>query len=445
MNMNRYNNTKRFFSAAAVLFLLIFGACRPAAANESRSISLAALIKAAWGGNPSISAAKEDYRAAVEKYRVNTAYPDPQLMVTYFTDPIETRLGPQNWNAVFTQPIPFPGKLSKIGEISEADAEMSKLRLDAAYRDVALALAESYFELTYIRNARRIAVKNANLLKHLRKMGETAYVNDRAAFVDVMKAQSQEAQLLYDHILLAELEKTETARINGLLNRASDTPIPELERIELEPVAVSPEKIRELAESNQESIRIAGLAEKRAEIGEQLALYKTFPDFKLGLFYAGIGKSDAAMPPDNSGKDAVGVQFGMNIPLWFGKNKGRIQAARAGLRKAEALRNEKINDVRVKVQNLIFRTDNAWRLIRLYSEELIPQAQKSLVLAETWYREGEGSFSDMIESKSAFYNFQLSLERAGADYGKYLAGLERMTGADLTEAVGENQVNTEVE
>jgi outer membrane protein TolC len=53
-------------------------------------------------------------------------------------------------------------------------------------------------------------------------------------------------------------------------------------------------------------------------------------------------------------------------------------------------------------------------------------------IAETWYREGQGSLSDFIELQSVYYNFQLSLARARADYGKYLAQLERLSGTTVT-------------
>ena len=58
---------------------------------------------------------------------------------------------------------------------------------------------------------------------------------------------------------------------------------------------------------------------------------------------------------------------------------------------------------------------------------MIPQSLKSVQTAETWYREGEGSFSDFLELQATAYNFQLSLERAKADYGKTLVKLELLT------------------
>ncbi|MBE0617399.1 MAG: TolC family protein, partial [Proteobacteria bacterium] len=153
--------------------------------------TVADLVTLAYRDNPDIRAARENWRAVVERYRTSTAYPDPQLLVTYFPEPIETRLGPQDWNATLTQMIPFPGKLGKAGELVAADARIARLELDKAVRDVIVRLRESFHELLYIQDAQRMAAANEELLDHLRKVAETSYAQDRAAFVDVTKAQSQ--------------------------------------------------------------------------------------------------------------------------------------------------------------------------------------------------------------------------------------------------------------
>ncbi|MBC8246213.1 MAG: TolC family protein, partial [Deltaproteobacteria bacterium] len=91
-------------------------------ARLSGTVILGDLIEYAYQSNPSIREAREAWRATIEQYRLETAFPDPEIMMTYFPDPLETRLGPQDWNANLTQKIPFPGKLSKAGEVVEAEA-----------------------------------------------------------------------------------------------------------------------------------------------------------------------------------------------------------------------------------------------------------------------------------------------------------------------------------
>lgn len=401
-----------------------------------QATTLTDLISYAYRENPTIREAREAWRVVVEKYRVVTGYPDPRFNVTYFPEPIETRLGPQDWSASLSQKIPFPGKLSKAGEVVEADARIARIELDKTVRSVVAAIRESFDELLYIRTAKGVAAQNIRLLEHLRKVGETAYAQDRAALIDMVKAQAQSGQLRYDALLLEELELTETTKLNGLLNRSPDAKFGRLSGERYRPIAFTLEELYRLAEANEEEIRIAEMRVKKAGAQMELARYENLPDFKLGVFYSSIGEPDVPHKPSGAGRDSVGVQVGVSIPLWFGKNRGRVARAMANVRRAEAAKTGFVNDTRTKVHFLFFRLGNARRLIELYQKDLLPQAIQSMEIAETWYREGEATLSDFVETQAVFYNFQLSLARARADYGKYLARLEQIVGQTITKNGG---------
>jgi outer membrane protein TolC len=394
------------------------------------------LISYAYKSNPAIAAARAAWQAKVESHRVATGLPDPQFMITYFPEPLETRLGPQEWNATLSQNLPFPGKLIKAGEVVKTEVHIAKLQVDKTVRDVVVSIREAAYELIYIREAQKITAQNADLLEQLRTIGETAYAEDRTALVDIAKALSQIGQLRYDKIVLDELELAEIARLNGLLNRPPQAVIGQLVAPPLPPLSYRPEALDQLAASHQEEIRIAeqGISRADAQIG--LAQFQRYPDFKVGLFYAAIGDPDVPQDPPNAGNDAFGVQFGVTLPLWFGKNQGRLNQARAERARAEAIRQSRINESRTQIHAAYFRLRNARRLVELYQQELLPQAVRSLELAETGFRAGQSSFSDVLEAQSVYYNFQLALARAQADYGKRYARLEGLVGRSLAQPHG---------
>ena len=404
------------------------------------NISIGDLVRYAYENNPSIVEARESWNAAIERFRLEKGYPDPKLTVTYFPEPIETRLGPQDWNATISQSIPFPGKLTKTGEAAKYDAEIAKLKLDQAVRDVIVDIRESVFELMYIRKAKEIARHNGNLLEHLRKIAETQYAQDKAAMFDVVKAQSQVGQLRYEILLLDDLEVTEITKLNSTLNRSPETPIGEIAVEAFMPVVFSLDELYKLAEDNQEEIKIASVNIGKARIKTDLATKKNLPDFNIGLFYAGIGDPDVPNPPDDAGRDAIGISAGMTLPLWFGKNNSRKGISMAEERKAKASRASRINRTRTGIRALYFRLQNSDRIVTLYRDELVPQAARAMELSETFYKAGEASFGDFIETQSVWYNFQLTLARAQADYGKYTARLERLVGIDITRF--DDEINT---
>ena len=398
----------------------------------AHSFSIQDMIAYAYSRNPDIAADRAAWRAKLEGYRIVTGLPDPQLTATYFPEPLQTRLGPQDWNLSLSQKIPFPGKLSKAGEVVKTEARMARLQLDKTVRTIAADIQASAQELIYIRAAKKIAVQNAALLDQLRGAAETAYADDRAALVDVMKALSQAGQLRYDALLLDELELTEMTRLNGLLNRPPDAVFGEIARPPDPALDYSLKELYQLAAAYQEDIRIADHGMNRAEARLDLARYRFYPDFNVGLFYASIGDADTPQRPPDAGRDALGVRFGLTLPLWTAKNRGHVSQAEAGRAKAEAVRQSRVNASRTDIHTVYFRLQNARRLVELYQQDLLPQAASALQTTEAWFREGYTEFADLIEAQSTWYNFQLTLARAQADYGKHFARLEALVGHPLT-------------
>jgi len=261
-------------------------------------------------------------------------------------------------------------------------------------------------------------------------------------FYDVSKAQAQTAQIQYDILVLEELEQTEKTRINTLVNRAPDAELGTAQNLAFRQIVYELEDIYKLSQNNQEDILIADENIQKADEVIKLSEFENLPSFKLGLFYAAIGEPDVPNPPPDAGDDAVGIQFGLSLPLWFGKNKSRTSKAMAGKQKARAQKKTITNRTNAQISRLWFKLQNSKRLITLYKDNLIPQSLRSVKTAETWYRQGEGSFSDFLEIQATAYNFQLSLARAKVDYGKTLIKLEQLAGVILdrkaVEAKGEN-------
>ncbi|MCJ7494604.1 MAG: TolC family protein, partial [Deltaproteobacteria bacterium] len=329
---------------------------------------------------------------------------------------------------MISQSFPFPGKLSQAGEVVKAEIEMARLEYDKTVRDTVVGVRESYHELFYIKNAKRVVALNRDLLEHLRKVGETAHAQDRATFFDVVKAQSQLAQLQYDAVLLEELEQTEKAQLNARLSRPPGAEIKFLDEETLPPLVYKLEEVYDVARKYQEEIRMAEAQINKARAKVGLAKYEYLPMFRLGASYA---RGNPDMVPEEF-RNAVGVQFGLSIPLWLDKNVGRVEEARAEEQKALSMKTSQINETHALIRNVYFRLKNSERLILLYRDQLMPQASQAMEIAETWFREKQGSFTDFVETQAVFYNFQLALARAKADYGKYLAQLERLAGRSLT-------------
>jgi outer membrane protein, heavy metal efflux system len=399
----------------------------------AQEITIAELVLYAYDHNPEILATKQAWKSKSEKYGVVTGYPDPEISVTYFPKPIESRVGPHDWNATISQVVPFPGKLSKAGEVAQVEAQIAKLNMDTTVRNINTSISQSYYELFYVQEARKIAQHNANLLDKLIKYAETASAKNSNSFFDVVPLRSDIAQLSYDIILLDEQELSEITKLNALLNRPPDAPLGKTKNVKVRPLLFSLNELYEIAAKNREEIRVAQAEIKKAEAQADLAGYENLPEFKVGFFYAGIGEPDIDEPPRDEKEDAYGVQLGMSIPLWFGKNTSRTAEAKATVQKAKAMKSNVVNQTYTQIRTLYLKVANAERLITLYNDKMLPQALESLEKAEASFKQGQGNFSDFVEAQKALHNFQLSLARAQADYGINLTELEQVVGVTLTD------------
>jgi cobalt-zinc-cadmium efflux system outer membrane protein len=275
----------------------------------------------------------------------------------------------------------------------------------------------------------RIAEQNRLALEHLRNIGEAAYAGNRTALYDVLKAQSQSGQVQYDALLLEELERTEITRLNALMDRPPESTIGPLQDEPLAPLVYGLNEIYIMAETYREEIREAAAGADKSRAEADVARYQNLPEFVVGFKY----EYDAPTTPDASANNMYGIQFGMTLPIWWNKNAGRREAARAGTEKAAAQVNARINEAHALIRETFFRLKNAERLVTLYRDQLLPQASKAMETAEIWNREGQGSLADFVETEAVWYNFQLALARSKADYGKYLAKLEGIVGISLTQ------------
>ena len=404
-------------------------------ARIAGSPSLRDLLSLVYQSSPVVKEAKASWRVAIEKYRVETGYPDPLLTTTYWPSDPSRNWGNKRFETELLQIIPFPGKLAAAGRVAETESDMARLELDRTVRDLAVKVRESYYELQYIREAVRIADHNRLALEHIRKIGETAYSQNRTALYDVLKAQSQSGQVQYDMLLLEELERTEITRLNALMNRLPEAVIGPLQDEPLMPLVYGLNDIYTLAETHREEIRVAAAGADKSRAEADVARFQNLPEFIVGFKY----ENDAPDSPDASANNMYGIPFGMTLPIWWNKNAGRREAARAGTERAAARINVQINEARAMIRETFFRLKNADRLITLYRDQLLPQATKAMETAEIWNREGQGSLTDFVETEAVWYNFQLALARSRADYGKYLAKLEGIVGISLTHKPEDDQ------
>jgi len=390
----------------------------------SGTISLELLITHAIGRNQKIKAAKMKWKSVIEKLPQAISLDDPEIGIDTWNIPSNFDVSNTRQTLFWvSQRFPFPGKLRLKGNIVSKEIDKAKLHLNITARDVIVDLKKSYFELLYIDKAIEITQTIKDLAEHLAKLGATGLSMDGTTLNDVFKAQSQLAQLNYDLILLTELRVVEATNINAILNLPPESPVGKPTGLEPAPFKYKPEELYKLAEKHLEDLKILNQEVERSKEKIKLAKRKYYPDFQVKL---------RRFENTNTNLDSgYGVFFGVKVPIWSKKNRARVVEAEKNRSAAAYEKVELKNQTFSKIKQLYFKLQNSARLIKLYKESLIPQAEKSMEIAETWYKEKKGSFSGLLEAKSIWLNFNLARERALADYFQRLTALERLVGTNL--------------
>ena len=386
--------------------------------------TLAELVNLGYLASPMVRAARAEWRAVVEKYRVDTAWANPELMLEgmYPTDTLGDTLEPMDWTIGLSQAVPLWGRQGAAGDVSRAEAQVAKLKLEAAVRDLTYEIRRSAAELGYLAAAREIARGQQALVGKLVAAGAAAYAGERASLYEVMKARAQSGQVEYDVLLLEEAERAERARLNALLDRPAEAPIGPIAAEAPGAVVYSLAEIEALVEANAAGLAVARAEAARAEAMAKLVRYENLPEFTLGVSY-GIEEE----------VEQLGLRASIMLPLHSGKNAGRTGAAQADIERMRAMERSRLNEDRARVREVAFRLRNAERLETLYRLDLVPQAERAVEIAQARLEQGQGDLGAAAEARSAWYSFGLALARARADRATLLASLESLAGRPLTE------------
>ena len=399
----------------------------------AETLELPNLIRVAVDRNPKVKAAKARWQATIEQYPQVTALPDPMFMYGYFLRSVETRVGPQRHRISFSQAFPYPGTLDAAGEVVKKAIEIERVKHEQVIRDLIVELKLSYHELVYLHQAVALTRQNRELIASILTIATARYAEGESTLNDVLKAQSQLAQLEYDLILLEELQRVERANIKGILSIPSATSLGTTVPIAYEPLDVTLVDIEKQALAKRQELRIAALTIEKATKGIALAELRTKPMLKFDLMTIETGEALMLDAP-GSGKNPFSIGFGVTIPWSSLKNSSKVREAQQNHEVVTANKRVLEDETKVALQKVYFRLENARRLVELYETTLIPQAGAAIEVAETWHQEGPKSITGFLETQSVWLNFNLARLRAVADYQQNIARLEKLVGGRIDDS-----------
>ncbi|SDZ89760.1 Outer membrane protein TolC [Desulfuromusa kysingii] len=418
----------KFISVFAALVSLCFTVSAMAEQPTDPPL-LAELLTSAEQNNPTLHAAQEQVGIAAARIDQVSALPDPQLSISllnYPTNNLRNDTSPMTGNDFkLSQMLPFPGKLATRGNL----AQQQKLWTQAKYADLVLQIRQQvrdhWYQLSFQKQAIILTQANIALLDDVIRLTETRYQVGKGLQQNVLKAQV-ERSLLYDRLLGlqadAEISQAQLVSLTGGSPELVQKKIPVAAKIAVIPTL---NNLMQQARDNRPLFAAfdALITQEKQRI--KLAKLDYRPDINLWASYR--FRSDTLA---DGGDDSISAGFSINLPFPVAKRRAALSEAESALRLAYRQRDEFSRQVDFELHRNLARLQQAQKLINLYSNGVIPQAEQTYHATMAAYRVDKVDFLALTDSLMTLYRYRIDQTRAQSDAHRSLARLRATAGLD---------------
>ncbi len=382
--------------------------------------------------NPGVRAAFYEWKADLERVSSVSALPDPFLSYGYFIEDIETRVGPQRHRFGVKQNIPWFGTLGARGDEAFERAQAAYEKYQSAKLKLFYRVKQAYYEYYYLGRELTLTRENFELMKFWESIIRKRYETALERHPDLIKAQV-ELGLLEDRIRSLEQEINPTAaRLRAALDLPDTVDLPLPDTVAIEADIIDRDLIMALVLDRNPDLQAIKYLIEKEKAAIRLAGKSSYPHFTVGVDYIEVGKPANPDLP-GGGKDSWMVSVGINLPIWFGKNRSLKEEARARSRVAQDMLKQARNDLQAYADMVLFEYADNRRKIELYRDGLVPKAEQSLNASYAAYQSGESDFLSVLDAQRQLLDFYLILDRAYTDAALKKAELEMLAGVHISE------------
>jgi outer membrane protein TolC len=399
------------------------------AQENGRLPSLDELIEEALKANPEIKSAERRWLASEERPRQVSTLPDPMFSYSRYGSSVETRVGSMDNAFILSQKLPFPGKLGLKGKMAAQDAAAEMQNYEAAKRDVTFKVKSAYYDLYWIDQSIAIINNYLTLLQSFTQVAEQKYATGRGIQANVLKSQVEISSTIERRLSFEKHRQGVVARMNALLSRSQNSSLDVALQIDTTRISLDETTLVRQALEQREELQAVDAMVDKSEFMRQLAKKNYLPDLNLQANYIDISKGVSSVP--DAGKNAWSIMFGVNLPIWFGKQKAAVREAEEVISSNKLMYEDLENRIRAEIRDIYYQIEIIGQTLDLYEQGLISQAESSLESATASYRTGTLDFLSLLDAERMLLNLKLGYTRETSNYQKQLAALERSVGGTL--------------
>ncbi|MDQ6996301.1 MAG: TolC family protein [Mariprofundus sp.] len=390
--------------------------------NHAQRITSALLVETVLARNPDLSSIQAAWEASQARIAQASALDDPMLSYTAAPGTAGASGLGFGQSLEISQKIPWPGKLRLRSEIAEHEADAAHESITSLRLKLAAVTKSAFADWRYIHEAIRINHINTNLLQEFRRIAALRYSAGLASKQDALRADVEFAMLEHQAIILERQRRDIMVRINTLLNRAPEHPLPLPSALSVSAKLPNVEILRARALQTRPELKALAAHIRAAGARTGLAQRNFYPDIKLSGGYNSLWNNHAK-------RFTVGISI--NLPFGQGKRHASVDEFRADMQRVEWEKTGAMRQIEAEVQRAYDRVEESVHTLALFHKRLLPLAQENMQTARSDYQAGNGDFLTLISAEKNLIRTELELEQARADYHKRLAELERAVGGSL--------------
>jgi cobalt-zinc-cadmium efflux system outer membrane protein len=399
----------------------------------AQELILDSLVAEVLQVNPDLAAAKLRYEAFEAVVPQAGSWPDPMFKTVFSNLPTDSwamdRTPMSGIELMFTQKVPFPGKLGLKKNAARSLAQKAKKEYESAEDFVISELKQNYYRLYLIEESIEITQRNKLLLKDFAKIASTRYSVGKGVQQDVLKAQVEVSKMTDKLISLEEMSRMVQAKLNVLLDRNPQSDLVGPGELIFRELDYAEEELQDMAVKNNPALKGMGFLVEASQSTYSLARREYLPDFTFSVSYR--LREEVQMDPVK-GVNFFSASVGINIPLYFwSKQKKKVQEKKLDWESAEREFESMRNNIKLGVSRLYYSLGRFEEEVELYQSAILPQARQSLESAKSGYQVDKVDFLTLLNNQVTLYNYEIAYHQALSSYFMTTANLEEMVGRTL--------------
>ena len=382
----------------------------------------AAYVRAVLHRNPTIEVARQGWRAAIARVRQMGALEDPMVVLEVAPLSIGSSSARFGYSAMIGQHLPWPGKLALEESVATAEADAERSDYEATRRELALTAALLYDDYFVSARSLEINAQHVDLMRSMRAGALAQLEAGRAFAQDSLQAEFELTHMEHDAVILASKRDVAVARMNELLHRAPELPLPPPPKdlpLPAGPDVVDTQRLQNEAIDRRPDIAAARQHARAEQARAERAGREYLPDVTVSTSYNSMWDT-----PEHRWM----VGLGFNLPVQTGRRAGAIDEANATRAKFEADVGRMSDAARTQVVVAMKQLEESAHVLHIYGERLLPIARDEVRAARSAFASSQAPFVAVIDAERNLRTVELEEQAGRADYDRRRSELERALG-----------------